>query len=102
MGFRRLNLKKNLKLELTDYSELFLKRKIGILRKHDISMTSALGISEKINKKKNLTCGAHTSVTRLTVDQVHRASGSGLGLRWHTRIRGADAAPTWLTSTHTG
>ena len=63
-------------------------------------MTSALGNSEKINKKKNLTCGANTSVTRLTVDQVHRASGSGLGLRWRSRACGADAAATWLKRTH--
>ena len=98
MGFGRLNLKETLKLNYWIIPNYFLKEK----SEYCASMTSALGISEKINKKKNLTCGAHTSVTRLTVDQVHRASGSGSGLRWHTRTRGADAAPTWLTRTHTG
>ena len=42
------------------------------------------------------------SVTRLTVDQVHRADQIRWGLRWRTRARGADSAHTWLTRTRHG
>ena len=41
--------KETLEKGFIEFPELFLNRKLGILRKHDISMTSALGLTGKDN-----------------------------------------------------
>ena len=60
------------------------------MRKDDVSKESP-GIKRI---KRKLACGAHMTVRWLTVDQVYRASGSGLG--GLPRVR-ADATVTGQT-----
>ena len=63
-------------------------------------MTSARDFRELKELKNILTCGAHTSVTRLMWTKSTEPLRFGVGLRWRTRARGADAAAIWLTRTH--
>ena len=78
MGFGSLNLKETLIKRIYRIPELFLNRKIGILRKHDISVTSALGITGKDKIKENPDVwGPHVRDTAHGGSSPPSLSGSG-------------------------